>query len=252
MIAGAGSGKTRVLTARVARLLEQGVAPVRRSSRSPSPTARRARCASGSRAWSGTKARSLWVGTFHATAVRILRRESRALGVPPGFAIYDRQDQEAWSTRVIAAARAAGGRVSNRRRAGADLDAKNALVSPEQMARAAVAPYERAARRGYALYQEALRKNAAFDFDDLIAEPVAPVRAHAEVGARYRTALPARPGRRVPGHQPRAVPAGARAGSASTATCAWSATTTSRSTAGAAPTSRTSSSSSTTFPGGAR
>src|SRR5262245_3087695 len=93
VIAGAGSGKTRVLTARVAWMLEQGVPPsgilaVTFTNRAAREMRERIE------AMVGEAARSLWVGTFHATAVRILRREFVAAGLPRDFAIYDRDDQE--------------------------------------------------------------------------------------------------------------------------------------------------------------
>src|SRR5678815_728377 len=86
-------GKTRVLTARIARLIESGVPPwgilaftfTNRAAREM-----RERLARGL----GEAAGELWVGTFHATAVRILRREAAKLGLPTAFAIYDREDQD--------------------------------------------------------------------------------------------------------------------------------------------------------------
>src|SRR5439155_25223699 len=91
--AGAGSGKTRVLTARVARLLERGVpAPGILAFTFTNRAAREMR--ERIERMVGEQARGLWVGTFHATCVRLLRREGAVLGIPPTFAIYDREDQE--------------------------------------------------------------------------------------------------------------------------------------------------------------
>src|SRR5262249_9400367 len=93
VIAGAGSGKTRVLTGRVAKLLERGIAPHQLLAFTFTNRAAREM---GARIESmlGPGAGALWIGTFHATALRILRREATTLGLPAGFTIYDRDDQE--------------------------------------------------------------------------------------------------------------------------------------------------------------
>ncbi len=185
VIAGAGSGKTRVLTARVAWLLDRGVAPsailaftfTNRAAREM-----RARIAS----LVGDVSRELWVGTFHATAVRILRREARVLGVPAAFAIYDREDQESLIKDI---ARRLGW-PDGTWRAGAVLaaisDAKNSLVGPEDFARTAFSPQDRRTAEAYTLYDQELRRCGAFDFDDLIARTVELFRTHPDVGDRYR------------------------------------------------------------------
>jgi DNA helicase-2/ATP-dependent DNA helicase PcrA len=183
VVAGAGSGKTRVLTARIARLLERGVRPesvmaftfTNRAAREMKERIERA---------VGERAARLWVGTFHATAVRILRREAAALDRPPSFAIYDREDQESILREILrrlqlpeAAYRL--GTVLSR-----ISDAKNALVTPAESANLAVSPYEKQIAECYALYSDALRAAGAFDFDDLIAETVR-LLERPEIGERY-------------------------------------------------------------------
>lgn len=184
VVAGAGSGKTRVLTARIARLLERGVRPesvmaftfTNRAAREMKERIERA---------VGERAARLWVGTFHATAVRILRREAAALDRPRSFAIYDREDQESVLREILrglelpeAAYRL--GTVLSR-----ISDAKNALVTPAESARLAVSPYEKQIAECYALYSDALRAAGAFDFDDLIAETVRLLVERPEIGERY-------------------------------------------------------------------
>ncbi len=184
VIAGAGSGKTRVLTARVAKLLERGVPPdavlaftfTNRAAREM-----RARVESGI----GPAAAKVWIGTFHATALRILRREAGTLALPPAFTIYDRDDQESVVRELV---REAGlpdtvyrtgvvlGRIS---------DAKNALVRPAEAERAAVNEFDRHIAGLYARYQAALRRAGALDFDDLIGETVRLWLDHPEAGARW-------------------------------------------------------------------
>jgi DNA helicase-2/ATP-dependent DNA helicase PcrA len=184
VIAGAGSGKTRVLTARVARLLERGVRPeavlaftfTNRAAREM-----RQRIADTV----GPDASRLWIGTFHATAVRLLRREAATLGLSAGFTIYDRDDQEGVLRAVIKDL----GLSETGFRTGVVLgrisDCKNALVGPDEAERAALSPFERSIAECYRRYQAALRRAAALDFDDLIAESVRLFLEHPEAGGRW-------------------------------------------------------------------
>ena len=116
VLAGAGTGKTRVLTTRLAHILGAGAPIPARSSRSPSPTRPRARCASA-RAMIGGAAEGLWLGTFHSLAARILRRHAELVGLNSNFTILDTDDQlrllkqldrRRASTTSLAGARAAG------------------------------------------------------------------------------------------------------------------------------------------------
>jgi len=185
VVAGAGSGKTRVLTARVARLLERGVAPgailaftfTNRAAREM-----RERIERGA----GVAARELWVGTFHATGVRLLRREHRAAGIPRDFTIYDRDDQEGLIRDVLKQLELP----ENPYRPGAVLnrisDAKNRLQSPEQVLADASTPFEHRIAEAYAAYQAALVASGALDFDDLIAAPVALLEREPEVAERWQ------------------------------------------------------------------
>ena len=184
VIAGAGSGKTRVLTARVARLLERGVAPegvlaftfTNRAAREM-----RQRIADTV----GPEASRLWIGTFHATAVRLLRREASTLGLAPGFTIYDRDDQEGVLRPIIKdlALSETGFRIGVV--LGRISDCKNSLVGPDAAERAALSPFERSIAECYRQYQAALRRAGALDFDDLIAESVRLFLEHPDAGARW-------------------------------------------------------------------
>jgi DNA helicase-2/ATP-dependent DNA helicase PcrA len=184
VIAGAGSGKTRVLTARIARLLRQGVpsgAVLAFTFTNRAAREMRARI----EALVGEAAKGLWMGTFHATGVRILRREAAAIGRPRDFAIFDREDQESVVRDLIRrmelpdAAFRVGmviGRIS---------DAKNALVPPEEVERLAISPHEKRIAELYAGYQRALAAHGALDFDDLIGEVVRLFRDHPDIAGRW-------------------------------------------------------------------
>jgi DNA helicase-2/ATP-dependent DNA helicase PcrA len=133
----------------------------------------------------GAPASRLWVGTFHATAVRILRREAAALDRPRDFAIYDREDQESVLREILRreqlpeAAYRVGSVLSR------ISDFKNALVTPIEAASLSVSPYEKQIAECYAMYAGALRAAGAFDFDDLIAETVRLLVERPEIGERY-------------------------------------------------------------------
>ncbi|MFI5369968.1 MAG: ATP-dependent helicase [Candidatus Eisenbacteria bacterium] len=189
VVAGAGSGKTRVLTARVASLLDEGV-PAERilafTFTNRAAREMRERIARAVRAG----AERVWVGTFHATGVRMLRRETRALaarwpGFPADFSIFDREDQETLLREVMKRLELPEGAYRLGEVLGRISDAKNALVTPTEAERAAVTPYEKHVAECYALYQASLRRQGAMDFDDLIAEVVLLLRDDPATGARY-------------------------------------------------------------------
>ncbi len=185
VIAGAGSGKTRVLTARVARLLEQGIDPegilaftfTNRASREM-----RARI----EASVGPVASRLWIGTFHATAMRLLRREAGTLGLPAGFTVYDRDDQEHLLKGILKQLGLGDAGLKVGAVLGRISDAKNALVTPQAYEHTAIAPFEKSVAQCYTLYQQGLRQAGALDFDDLIGESVRLFLEHPQAGERWQ------------------------------------------------------------------
>ncbi len=185
VIAGAGSGKTRVLTARVATLLERGVEPEGILAFTFTNRAAREMRARIEQAV-GPVASRLWIGTFHATAMRLLRREAGTLGLPTGFTVYDREDQEGLLKRVLKDL----GLGDSGYKIGAVLsrisDAKNALVSPEAFEKAALSPFEQRIGECFARYQQGLRRAGALDFDDLIGETVRLLLHHPAAASRWQ------------------------------------------------------------------
>ncbi|MDP3937841.1 MAG: UvrD-helicase domain-containing protein [Deltaproteobacteria bacterium] len=168
IVAGAGSGKTRVLTYRIAYLVRHlGVDPGRILATTFTNKAA-GEMKNRARALLGTAAGDLWVGTFHSTCTRILRKDIHHLGYSPGFVIYDEKDTESLAKEAL-------------RRC--DLDekiytpsamrwqidrAKNDCLGPEGLAASADRAFGPQVTRVYEVYQQLLRENNALDFGDLI------------------------------------------------------------------------------------
>jgi ATP-dependent DNA helicase UvrD/PcrA len=186
VLAGAGSGKTRVLTTRIARLIEHhGVDPSRilaltfTNKAAGEMRERIARLL-------GEEPRGMWSGTFHAIGARILRKAAPHVGRTSSFTIYDEDDtlgvvkrimeregvpQKQWSPKVIASL------IS---------DAKNALVSPAEYDKLAMDPVSRTAAKVYRQLESTLRAANAVSFDDLLVLPVEIFRTDEKTLARYR------------------------------------------------------------------
>jgi DNA helicase-2/ATP-dependent DNA helicase PcrA len=168
ILAGAGSGKTRVLTGRIAHLVrERGVAPEQILAFTFTNKAAR-EMRSRAAALLGGDDLKVWLGTFHGTCVRILRRHAEALGYPRSFVIYDTDDQRSLLRTLLRDAGAddkrltpagAGGRISR---------LKNEGIPPAEYAKTAFAPVDRKLAEVYEKYEKALRDRAAMDFDDLL------------------------------------------------------------------------------------
>ncbi|MFH1570521.1 MAG: UvrD-helicase domain-containing protein, partial [Gemmatimonadota bacterium] len=187
VLAGAGSGKTRVLTYRIAHLVENvGVAPWRILALTFTNKAA-GEMRERVEKLVGPAARELWMGTFHSVCARLLRYEAAAFGLHPSFTIYDEDDRRALIRRVLDTAGIAEQDLAPRAVLGHITRAKNAMVDAAQFAReGGGSPLHRRVAQVYEAYEAALRANNSFDFDDLIVEPVRQLRAHPEVLERYR------------------------------------------------------------------
>ena len=180
VLAGAGSGKTRVLTARIAHLIrERGVAPSRIFAVTFTNKAAgemRARVA----ALLGADPRGLWIGTFHALSARLLRREAALLGFGPNFTIYDQDDSESFIKRLLEQ-RGHSPKANPPRAIHAIISgAKNRMLLPEELGASAESPLERVAAEIYAALSPALRQANAMDFDDLLLLPLTLFAEHPE------------------------------------------------------------------------
>jgi DNA helicase-2/ATP-dependent DNA helicase PcrA len=180
VLAGAGSGKTRVLTARIAHLItKHGVAPQRIFAVTFTNKAAgemRTRIAQ----LLGKDPRGLWIGTFHSLSARLLRREAPLLGFGPNFTIYDADDSEALVKRLLEARQLSPKAYPPRTVHGAISAAKNRMLQPEELAQQADTPLVQVAADIYAELGPALKQANAMDFDDLLLQPLALFRAHPE------------------------------------------------------------------------
>ncbi|HEV2414276.1 MAG TPA: UvrD-helicase domain-containing protein [Candidatus Dormibacteraeota bacterium] len=184
IFAGAGSGKTRVLTARIAYLIaSHRVWPDRLLAVTFTNKAAR-EMRSRVEALVGEGAEKMWVGTFHATAVRILRREASRLGITSSFVIFDEDDTRAALKRVLEELRLDPKRYPIGSLSNSISQAKNELKRPEDIPNRSYA--DEVLRRVYDSYQEVLRRSGGLDFDDLIMKLVELYSTDEEVLAKWR------------------------------------------------------------------
>ena len=193
VLAGAGSGKTRVLTSRVARLIgHQGVDPkhiLAVTFTNKAAGEMRERIA---RILGETPA-GMWAGTFHAIGARILRSAPHIVGRDRGFTIYDEDDQLNVVKRVMERQKISPKQFTPKAIHSAISSAKNALVSPAEYAKLASDPFTKATSQVYDDLEAAFRAANAVDFDDLLVLPVRMLREsppfHEELRSRFQFIL---------------------------------------------------------------
>ena len=186
IVAGAGSGKTRVLAHRIAYLLaERDVAPseiLAITFTNKAAGEMRDRVI----AIVGPRARSMWVSTFHSMCVRILRRDGKALGLKSSFSIYDADDSRRLVTMVGRELDLDSKRYPARSLAAQISTMKNELVTADAWADRAETRQERILADVYSRYQRRLQEAHALDFDDLIMATVELMQGHPDVADLYR------------------------------------------------------------------
>ena len=192
VIAGAGSGKTRVLTHKIAYLLEQGLPPYYILALTFTNKAAREMKSRIAELVGEKRARSLWMGTFHAIFSRILRNEAEAIGFQSNFTIFDSSDSNNLIKLIIRDMELD----DKQYRPGAVHNqisrAKNSLITPSMYAaNAEILEYDRMARRPqlseiYRRYQNRLRSGNSMDFDDLLMYTNLLFRDHRDILERYR------------------------------------------------------------------
>jgi DNA helicase-2/ATP-dependent DNA helicase PcrA len=168
ILAGAGSGKTRVLTHRLAYLIKtkkaqpQNILAITFTNKAAEEMRVRVE------QLLGKQARGTWIMTFHALCVRILRKEAERLGFRKNFSIFDEADSKRLIKTCLKELDYDPKRFTPPGVQAAISLAKNELVSPEEYKKAAFSPYEKVVAEVYRLYQTKLYQNNAMDFDDLL------------------------------------------------------------------------------------
>ena len=185
VLAGAGSGKTRVLTFRIARLIEQGVYPwqiLAITFTNKAAAEMRERLAG----LVGGSSRGMWVSTFHSMCVRMLRADADKLGFTQSFTIYDTDDLKRLYKEIMAELDIDPKRYPVNSLMNRISQAKNELIVPRDFSVRATDPVGKVAARVYERLQERLRAANAFDFDDLLVYAYLLLKNHPEVLAAYQ------------------------------------------------------------------
>lgn len=188
VLAGAGSGKTAVITFRIAQLLGAGVpaesiCAVTFTNKAAAEMRSRIAALLNNR----DLASRLTIGTFHALGLHILRSEQKALGLGRGFAIYDQSDQLGAVREAMRSVHDGDRRYDAKAIQTRISLAKNAFISPDEYEGNPADDYDDVTASVYPRYQGILRACAAFDFDDLIVEPTRLWDRNAEVRAKWTT-----------------------------------------------------------------
>ena len=190
VLAGAGSGKTRVLTARIARLVEGGHARADQVL-AVTFTNKAAKEMQGRVARQlGFEPRGMWLGTFHSIGARIVRAHAALAGRTPSYTIYDEDDTLGVVKRLMERHRVSTKTYTPRLVSSVVSEARNALVTPREYASLAMTPLAKAVVPIYADWDAAVVASNAVSFDDLLWLPVTILREHAAVRERYRRQFP--------------------------------------------------------------
>ncbi|MEV8413039.1 ATP-dependent DNA helicase [Streptomyces niveus] len=186
IVAGAGSGKTRVLTHRIAHLL--GTRSVHPGEILAITFTNKAAGEMKERVEQlvGPRANAMWVMTFHSACVRILRRESKRLGFTSSFSIYDAADSKRLMALVCRDLDLDPKRHPPKSFSAKISNLKNELIDEETFAGQATDPFEKTLAEAYRMYQARLREANALDFDDIIMTTVHLLQAFDEVAEHYR------------------------------------------------------------------
>ncbi len=187
IVAGAGSGKTRVLTYRIAYLLQQFKAAPNEilALTFTNKAAREMKERIGNLI--GDKAQKLWMGTFHSIFSKILRFEADKIGYGRDFTIYDTSDSETVIKQILQELNFDPKEIKPRTIRNKISDAKNQLINPDQFQQRFVSStLDDITARVYALYIKRLKQSNAMDFDDLLIKPIELFEEHPDVLATYQ------------------------------------------------------------------
>lgn len=190
LLAGAGSGKTKTLTHRIAYLIEKGVSPyniLAVTFTNKAAKEMRERVAGLLNENHENRSFMPYMGTFHSICVRILRQDGENIGIPRNFVIFDESDRQsavkqAMRQLMIDDKQFKPSAISNMLSS-----AKNELISAQQYAGTATLPAQKVAAQVFPLYERTLQEAGALDFDDLIGRTVAMLSHHEELRQKWST-----------------------------------------------------------------
>jgi len=189
ILAGAGSGKTKTLTHRIALLVaEQKVWPshilaVTFTNKAAKEMRERL---SGLLQQPNDRSFMPWMGTFHSICVRLLRMDGAALSIPRNFVIYDEDDRQGLVKQVMKNLSISDKDMKPSAVSGAISSAKNALQDPNEYEASAHYPFQKNVAKVYREYEKRRRTAQALDFDDLLIEAVRLLRDNSELRAKWR------------------------------------------------------------------
>lgn len=190
ILAGAGSGKTKTLTHRIAYLLTQErilpneiLAVTFTNKAAREMRERLARLANQP----NTRSFMPWMGTFHSICVRILRQDGSSIAIKPNFVIYDEDDRQGLIKQAMKQLSISNDQIKPRAISSAISSAKSDLIDPEEYAVSATFPNQRLIACVYERYEQMRKQADALDFDDLLTETVRLLRESKDIRVRYRT-----------------------------------------------------------------
>lgn len=189
VLAGAGSGKTKTLTHRIAYLIgEKGVWPSQILAVTFTNKAAKEMRERLSALLKQENSRSFmpWMGTFHGICVKLLRMDGAAIGIPSNYVIYDEDDRQGLIKQALKQLSITDKQIKPRAVSSAISQAKNDLISVQEYADTAQMPYQKAIADIYRLYEEKRQEAKALDFDDLLIEVVRLFREHPDVARKWR------------------------------------------------------------------
>jgi DNA helicase-2/ATP-dependent DNA helicase PcrA len=188
ILAGAGSGKTKTLTHRIAYLIQRNVSPYSILAVTfTNKAAKEMRARVGGLLGQQADDRSFmpYMGTFHSICVRILRQDGENIGIPKNFVIFDESDRQSAIKQALKQLFIDEKQFKANTISGMISGAKNELITPEQYAQTATLPAQKVAAKVFPLYEQSLREAGALDFDDLIGRTVAMLSAHVELQEKW-------------------------------------------------------------------
>ncbi len=191
ILAGAGSGKTKTLTHRIAYLIaNEGLWPneilaVTFTNKAAREMRERLGHILGHDG--GSRGFMPWMGTFHGICVRLLRQDGASIGISPNYVIYDEEDRQGLIKQAMKQLGLSDSQIKPRAASSAISAAKNDLKSPQEFEASASYPFQRDLAKIYALYEKLRIEGGALDFDDLLIETVRLFREQPDVREKWRT-----------------------------------------------------------------